>query len=345
MNITKMMPDICHDYSLQNCHSFGLKAKTRRWVTVHSENELRDALVSQRQQRGPLLFLGEGSNTVFTHDFPGTIIHLALRGIQWHEDDAHFHYVEVAAGENWHDFVEYTLSQGKPGLENLALIPGSVGACPIQNIGAYGLEVSQRIHEVRILDLEIFAFRSLSKEECRFAYRDSVFKHHLAGKAVVTAVVFKLPKVWAPVTQYADIQKYFVEHAIAAPTPRAVFNAVVSIRTQKLPDPCITGNAGSFFKNPIVDQTDFEQIKMKWPEVVSYPQPDGRVKLAAAWLIEQAGLKGQAVGGAAVSEKQALVLINQGGATADDLNSLVAQVVEKVRLQFAVNLEPEPLLL
>ncbi len=339
-----MMPEYSDPFSLQAVHTFGLQAHARRLVTVQSEGQLRD-IVAACQQAGETFFvLGEGSNTVFTTDVNATVIRMGLMGRQWLEPASAHVRLRVAAGENWHELVEWTLLQGRPGLENLALIPGSVGACPVQNIGAYGLEVMDRIESVRILDLATLEFRELSAVECRFSYRDSIFKHELSERAVITAVTFALPLRWEPVASYADIARCLGSSGISVPTARDIFNAVVAVRTSKLPDPRVMGNAGSFFKNPIVDGSVLDQLRASWPEIVSYPQPDGRVKLAAGWLIDKAGLKGFAVGGAAVSDKQALVLVNRGGATASDLRGLVEHVKTTVAERFGVELEPEPVM-
>lgn len=369
-----MMPEYSDQYSLQAVHTFGLQASARKLVTVVSESGLRDAVAACQAAGEPFFVLGEGSNTVFTGDVDATIIRMGLMGRQWLEPavavglqslsasardvgadpapgilpqslpDAATWRLRVAAGENWHELVEWTLLQGKPGLENLALIPGSVGACPVQNIGAYGLEVMDRIESVRILDLTSLQFRELSATQCRFSYRDSIFKHELAGRAVITSVTFALPVQWQALASYADIARWLEAAGIAQPGARDIFNAVVAVRTSKLPDPRVMGNAGSFFKNPIVDAAVLDQLRASWPEIVSYPQPDGRVKLAAGWLIDKAGLKGYCVGGAAVSDRQALVLVNRGGASASDLRLLVAHVKATVAELFAVELEPEPVM-
>jgi UDP-N-acetylmuramate dehydrogenase len=339
-----MMPDYSLPFSLQAFHTFGLQAAARRVLGVASEVQLREAVAGCRTAGEPFFILGEGSNTVFTGDVHATVIRMDLMGRQWLEPSTDCHRLRVSAGENWHELVEWTLLEGKPGLENLALIPGSVGACPVQNIGAYGLEVMDRIESVRVLDLDSVQFRELSAVECRFSYRDSIFKHELAGKAIITAVTFALPSVWKPLASYADIAKWLAAAGIGEPSARDIFNAVVAVRTSKLPDPHVMGNAGSFFKNPIVCASEFEKLKAVWPDVVSYPQADGRFKLAAGWLIDRAGLKGFAIGGAAVSERQALVLVNRGGATADELKRLVAHVQSTVLSQFGVLLEPEPVM-
>jgi UDP-N-acetylmuramate dehydrogenase len=262
------------------------------------------------------------------------------------DDDAW--YVEAAAGEPWHDFVAWTLAQGLPGLENLALIPGTVGAAPIQNIGAYGLEMCERFASLRAVELETGAVVELDADACRFGYRDSFFKREGRDRFVITSVTFRLPKVWQPRAGYADIARELAAggHAdAAAPSAQAIFDAVVAVRRAKLPDPLQLGNAGSFFKNPVVEATQFEALKVKEPEVVSYPQPDGRVKLAAGWLIDRCGWKGRAMGAAAVHERQALVLVNRGGASGAEVLALAKAVQRDVLARFGVELEAEPVCL
>lgn len=338
------MPDISPRFSLQPFHTFGLTAHARRLVTVRSEAELQEAVRQCRHAGERLHILGEGSNTVFVGDVADCVIRVGLMGREWLQPDADAWRLRVAAGENWHALVEWTLLQDRPGLENLALIPGSVGACPVQNIGAYGLEVMERIESVRVMFLDTLEFAELSAAECQFSYRDSVFKQALAGRVVITAVTFRLPRQWQAIASYADVARYLGQRSVASASPRDVFNAVVAVRTTKLPDPRVQGNAGSFFKNPIVAADCAARLQAQWPELVSYPQPDGRVKLAAGWLIDRAGLKGYAVGGAAVSDRQALVLLNRGRATAADLAGLVAHVQATVKTLFGVELEPEPVM-
>ncbi len=338
------MPDIYFDFSLQAWHTFGLPARAAMAAVAYSEADLLQAIKAVGQKQLPILFLGEGSNTVFMQNYPGAVVRLAMLGRQWVGEDKDHVYLEVAAGENWHELVKWTLAQGRPGLENLALIPGSVGACPVQNIGAYGLEVMDRIAAVRILHLDTLSFESLPNSSCDFAYRDSIFKHELAGCCVITAVTFRLPKRWQPLANYADIQLYLEKQGCLHPEPFNIFNAVVQVRTRKLPDPKQVGNAGSFFKNPIVSRELGDYLFTNWPGMVRYSQADGRYKLAAAWLIDHCGLKGYAVGSVAVSAQQALVLINQGGGDGASLKALIFEIQRRVNQQFSVILEVEPVL-
>ena len=292
--------------------------------------------------------LGGGSNLVLTGDFDGLMLHMAISGRQLAGEDGDAWYVRAGAGENWHDLVGWTLAQGWPGLENLALIPGTVGAAPIQNIGAYGLEVAERFHSLSACDMHSGETVRLDRSACRFGYRDSVFKQegwHRDGRFVITDVTFRLPKVWQPLTRYADIAAELDARGIGQADARQIADAVIAIRQRKLPDPATLPNAGSFFHNPVVDAAQAAQLAAAFPGLPCYPQADGRVKLAAGWLIEQAGWKGRDLGPVGMYEKQALVLVNRGGATGSDLLALAQAVTADVRLRFAVELTPEPIFL
>jgi UDP-N-acetylmuramate dehydrogenase len=263
--------------------------------------------------------------------------------------------VEAGAGENWHDFVTWTLDQGLPGLENLALIPGSVGATPVQNVGAYGVELQDRFESLDAIDLHTGRTFTLDAAQCAFGYRDSVFKHvapaegeggaagfGLAGRALILRVRFRLPKPWRPELSYLDLQRKMAETGVAQPTARQVYDWVCAIRAAKLPDPRVIGNAGSFFKNPTVTPEQCQDIIAREPNIVHYPMPDGSVKLAAGWLIDACGWKGKSVGQAGVYEKQALVLVNRGGATGGEVVTLARAIQTSVYERFGIRLEPEP---
>ncbi|HOI51404.1 MAG TPA: UDP-N-acetylmuramate dehydrogenase [Azonexus sp.] len=292
--------------------------------------------------------LGGGSNLVLTGDFPGLLLHMAIAGKRLLREDDKAFYIEAGAGENWHDFVQWTLAQGWPGLENLSLIPGTVGAAPVQNIGAYGLEVGERLDSVTAWDFEKRVFFTLDREACRFAYRDSLFKQrgwHLDGRIAIVSVVFRLAKAWQANIGYADLRQELAARGIAEPGASDVADAVIAVRQRKLPDPALTPNAGSFFHNPVVERSVAEALKAQHPALPCYAQPDGRVKLAAGWLIEQAGWKGKALGPVGMYEKQALVLVNRGGATGADVRRTMAAVQAAVREKFAIELSPEPVFL
>ena len=307
-----------------------------------------EALTAPELAKEKRFILGGGSNLVLTGDFDGLLLHMAIPGKRLIQEDAEAWFIEAGAGENWHDFVQWTLAHGWPGLENLSLIPGTVGAAPIQNIGAYGLEVADCLHSVTGWDFEKNAWLTISRDDCRFAYRDSLFKQqgwHLNGRIAITSVIFRLAKVWQPNMRYADIAQELATQEIAALSARDIATAVIAIRQRKLPDPAVTPNAGSFFHNPVVDATPAAALAANYPTLPRYPQPDGRVKLAAGWLIEQAGWKGKALGPVGMYEKQALVLVNHGGATGQDVQRTMAAVQAAVREKFGVDLTPEPIFL
>jgi UDP-N-acetylmuramate dehydrogenase len=252
--------------------------------------------------------------------------------------------VEAGAGENWHDVVAWTLQQGWPGLENLALIPGTVGAAPVQNIGAYGVELRERFEALDVVDLITGRSATLDIDACHFGYRDSVFKQALAGKSVITRVRFRLPKPWQPVLGYLELERRMQETGNLTPDAQTVFDWVCAIRRAKLPDPAVIGNVGSFFKNPIVSTEQCRDIIGRDPEIVHYLLPDGTVKLAAGWLIDACGWKGKSIGRAGVYEKQALVLVNRGGASGAEVVTLARAIQESVYGRFGIRLEPEPII-
>ena len=298
--------------------------------------------------------LGGGSNLVITGDIKGLVIKVDVPGRRLVEETDKGWLVEAGAGENWHAFVAWTLAQGWPGLENMALIPGSVGASPVQNIGAYGVELQDRFHSLDAIDLHTGQAFSLEAAQCGFGYRDSVFKHApsdersfgLAGRAVITRVRFLLPKPWKPVLGYLDLERKMAETGISEPDAQQIFDWVVAIRRAKLPDPAVIGNAGSFFKNPTVTPEQCVDIIARDPKVVHYPMDDGSIKLAAGWLIDACGWKGKSVGNAAVYEKQALVLVNKGGpehpCTGGEVMTLAKAIQTSVYERFGIMLEPEP---
>lgn len=292
--------------------------------------------------------LGGGSNLVLTGNFDGLVLHMAIPGKRLAGEDAEAWYVEAGAGENWHEFVQWTLVQGRPGLENLSLIPGTVGAAPIQNIGAYGLEVADRFHSLTAFDFNTGCLVAFNRNDCRFGYRDSLFKQegwHLSGRFAITSVTFRLPKAWSPITGYADLARELERRSIASPTARDLAEAVCAVRMAKLPDPARIPNAGSFFHNPVVDAAVADTLAAKHPTLPRYPQPDGRVKLAAGWLIDQAGWKGKDLGPVGMYEKQALVLVNRGCARGEDVKRTMAAVQADVEARFGVRLTPEPVFL
>lgn len=333
-----------HDVDLAPFNTLALPGRAARYLAITAAGQLADGELTADRR----FILGGGSNLVLTGDFDGLVLHMAIPGKRLVDEDAEAWYIAAGAGENWHDFVQWTLAQGWPGLENLSLIPGTVGAAPIQNIGAYGLEVGELLHTVSAWDFEKRAFFAFDRSICRFAYRDSLFKQegwHLNGRIAITAVVFRLPKAWQPRLRYAELEQELAARQIATPSARQVADAIIAIRQRKLPDPAVTPNAGSFFHNPVVAAAQADALAASHPTLPRYPQPDGRVKLAAGWLIEQAGWKGKALGPVGMYERQALVLVNRGGATGADVKKTMAAVQHDVRAKFGVDLTPEPIFL
>jgi UDP-N-acetylmuramate dehydrogenase len=334
-----------HRASLRDHNTFGLPAVAATLVHIESDADVRRVVDHPEYGRAPKFILGGGSNMVFTRDVPGVVLKVEVRGKRLVREDADAWIVEAGAGEPWHEVVAWTLEQGWPGLENLALIPGLTGAAPVQNIGAYGVELKDRFDSLDAVDLITGRSVTLDAEMCRFGYRDSVFKNALAGKSVITRVRFRLPKPWQPVLGYLDLERKMAETGISAPSARQVFDWVCSIRQHKLPDPRVIGNAGSFFKNPVVSPEQCRDIIGRDPEIVHYPLADGNIKLAAGWLIDACGWKGKTVGRAGVYERQALVLVNRGGATGAEVVTLARAIQESVYGRFGIRLEPEPIIL
>lgn len=336
---------IQYDFSLRNHNTFGVEASAHAYLPISSAATLAEIRSDATLAAMPRLVLGGGSNILLTKDFPGLVLHMEIKGIEIVGEDDEATYVRAAAGENWHQLVQWTLQHNLSGLENLSLIPGSVGAAPIQNIGAYGIEIKDRFHSLTLFDFETGEQTTLDKAACLFGYRDSVFKHRLRDSAVVLDVTFALPKKWQAAIRYADVTQELAARKITEPTAQDIGAAVIAIRTRKLPDPAVIGNAGSFFKNPIVTTSQRDILLATYPQLVNYAQPDGSVKLAAGWLIDQCGWKGKTAGAAGVYENQALVLVNRGGATGAEIAQLAAAIQSDVVRRFDVMLEPEPIFL
>ncbi len=328
---------------LDRRNTLRVAAKAQLLAEIRDASKLPELLAFPAVRQGPLLVLGEGSNVLFAGDFGGTVLAMATQGVQV-EDDGRIVRLAVAAGERWDDFVRWTLGQGIAGLENLILIPGTVGAAPIQNIGAYGTEVAEFIDSVEAWDTREQRVVTLDRDACAFGYRDSLFKRG-PGRYVVTAVRFALPRTRELRLDYAGIREELARMGVDKPAPFHVAEAIIHLRTRKLPDPAVIGNAGSFFKNPIVDAATGEALKREHPGLVAWPTADGRCKLSAAWLIEAAGLKGYREGDAGISSRHALVLVNHGQATGRELWALACQVIASVEATFGVKLEPEPLVI
>lgn len=331
--------------SLKAFNSFGLPAVAQRMVRVASDADVRKVVDHPELGLAPKFILGGGSNIVLTRDVASVVVKVEVMGKRLVAERADAWIVEAGAGESWHGLVEWTLDHGFPGLENLALIPGSVGASPVQNIGAYGVELQDRFDSLDVVDLITGRTVTLNSSMCHFGYRDSAFKHSLAGKSVITRVRFKLPKPWRPVLGYLDLERKMQEAGDFTPDARTIFDWVCAIRRAKLPDPARIGNAGSFFKNPVVSPEQCRDIIGRDPEIVHYPLPDGSIKLAAGWMIDACGWKGKSIGDAGVYEKQALVLVNRGAATGGEVVTLARAIQESVYGRFGIRLETEPVLL
>jgi UDP-N-acetylmuramate dehydrogenase len=349
--------------SLSMRNTLRVDARAGLLAEIRDASKLPELLDFAVVRNGPLLVLGEGSNVLFTADFDGTVLVMATRGVHVEtlatsgvhdgglatsgaqlESEGDSARIAVAAGERWDDFVRWTLGHGYAGMENLILIPGTVGAAPIQNIGAYGVEVAEFVESVEAWDMRERRVVTLDHATCAFGYRDSLFKRE-PGRYIVTAVRFVLPRSRPLRTDYAGINEELARMGVATPAPFHVAEAVVHLRTRKLPDPAVIGNAGSFFKNPIVDAGLADALKREHPQLPVWPQPRGSSKLSAAWLIETAGFKGVREGDAGMSNRHALVLVNHGSATGAQLWALAKRVVEGVHARFGVTLEPEPLVI
>ncbi len=331
------------DVDLSALNTFGLRARAARLVRLRSADQLAAVIAEPDWASRPRLVLGGGSNVVLCGDFAGTVLKVEIKGRRLVREEAAAWIVEAAGGESWHDFVCWTLAQGWPGLENLSLIPGTVGAAPIQNIGAYGLELAERFESLDAFDLHSGARQTFDVQGCAFGYRDSVFKRN-PGRWLVTAVRFRLPRPWQARLAYAELVREVQAAGVSSPAALDISDAVCAIRRRKLPDLAEIGNAGSFFKNPVVDAAHCARLLASHPAMPHYPQADGSEKLAAGWLIEQAGWKGRDLGAVGSYERQALVLVNRGGATGADLIRLAQAIMVDVEGRFGVRLEPEPVL-
>ncbi|HET6546565.1 MAG TPA: UDP-N-acetylmuramate dehydrogenase [Rhodanobacteraceae bacterium] len=334
---------ILENAALDGRNTFRVAARAHRLIDVRRSGALPALFDCAAVKSAPLLVLGSGSNILFTRDWPGVVLAMSTRGIQVAEDLGDRALVRVAAGENWADFVRWSLDQGFVGLENLALIPGTVGAAPIQNIGAYGVELREFVHAVHAFDRVAAAMVRLTGAECAFTYRDSLFKRE-PGRHVISEVELTLPRRRALRLDYVGVREELAAMGVIEPTAPAVAEAIVRLRTRKLPNPALVGNAGSFFKNPLVDVARLRTLRAEYPALPHWPADAGRAKLSAAWLIETCGFKGLQEGDAAVSDQHALVLVNRGAATGAQILALSERIRAGVRARFAVEIEPEPVI-
>ena len=338
-------PKLIPNLGLKSRNTFGLEVSAERAFEITQPAQIPTLMGEIAQNQWTWRVLGGGSNVILPPVLVVATLLINIVGQKITREDESDTYLLVGAGVNWHELVQWTLNHNLPGLENLALIPGTVGASPIQNIGAYGVEVAQYIESVTAFDVQANTFVILSNKDCQFAYRDSYFKQN-PHRFIVTEVLFKLPKAWQPRVHYADLAKYFADQSnpdlYLTPSPIEIFDAVCQIRTQKLPDPKVIGNAGSFFQNPIVSSEQYKDLVQQFPNIVSYPDAAGKRKLAAGWLIDQCGFKGKRLAEAGVYEKQALVIVNHGNASALDILNLAKQIQEAVQKRYGVSLDIEP---
>lgn len=336
------MADFHEFYPLRRHNTFGFDVRARYAVHVRSEADLLAALEDPRGRGLPLVVLGGGSNVVLTGDLDALVLLMEIPGYSV-ETGTDAWLVTAGAGENWHGLVCRTIADGLPGLENLALIPGTAGAAPIQNIGAYGVELRERFAGLRALDRQTLRFVDLDLAQCAFGYRDSLFKQAGRDRYIITAVTLRLPRNWQPVLAYGELAREL--EGDATPDAAAIRDAVIAIRSRKLPDPAQIGNAGSFFKNPLVSAEQRHALLASHPDLVSYAQPDGTFKLAAGWLIDRCGFKGVDDGPVGVYGKQALVLVHHGGGSGAALLALATRIADTVQARFGVRIEPEPVVL
>jgi len=331
---------VLQNSSLKSYNTFGIDVKAERFVSVSSLEELKSVLTGNYAEK--LFVLGGGSNMLLTQDITATVLHIDLKGIKVVQETEDFAYIQANAGENWHEFVLWTLAHGYGGLENLSLIPGNIGSSPIQNIGAYGVELKDHFVSCEAIDIQTIEMMNFNGEKCDFGYRNSIFKNKVKGKYIITSVTFKLSKKNHQLyTNYGSINEALEESGITNPSIQDVSNAVIRIRQQKLPDPRELGNSGSFFKNPVISAGAFQVLQKEYPEMPHYKISENEFKIPAGWLIDRAGFKGFREGDAGVHKNQALVLVNYGTATGSEILNLAQKIQDKIHSQFKITLEPE----
>lgn len=331
---------IQHNISLKNYNTFGVDVKARRFVTIEHFHELKELLKTEKD----IFLISGGSNLLLTKDIEKLVVHINIKGISIDREDENHIYLTVNAGENWHDFVLWCVDHEYGGLENLSLIPGAVGTCPIQNIGAYGVEVKDCITSVHTLEIATGTPKVFFNDECKFGYRNSIFKNEAKGKYIITSVGFCLTKQNHKLnTSYGTIENELTKKGIKTPTLKTISESVIAIRSSKLPDPKKIGNSGSFFKNPTISDKDFQQLKQQYPDIPNYPVDDKMVKIPAGWLIEKAGFKGKRFGNGThgVHKNQALVLVNYGNARGEDIHKMAKKIQTTIKSMFGIHLEIE----
>lgn len=333
--------EVKENFSLKSFNTFSIDAKAKYFAEFDSVEALKAILTDKNYNDIPKMILGGGSNILLTKDFDGLILKNNLLGINKIKEDDTSVYLEVGAGENWHNFVLYSIEHNYSGIENLSLIPGTVGAAPMQNIGAYGVEIKDVFHSLKALSVETLEIQEFKNNDCNFGYRESVFKRELKNKFIILSVIFKLSKNHQVNTSYGAIKDTLKEMGIENPSIKDISDAVCKIRSSKLPDPKEIGNAGSFFKNPEISPELFNKLKVQYPDIVSYKTNTEKVKIPAGWLIERAGWKGKTFGDFGVHKNQALVLVNYGNANGTDINNLADQIKKSIYQQFEIDLEKE----
>jgi UDP-N-acetylmuramate dehydrogenase len=331
---------IQENFSLQKHNTFGIQAYAKFFLEVTSVKQLQEILTKKQTEK--LFVLGGGSNMLLTQNVDALVLHINIKGIEIVNETNDFAEIQVNAGEVWHAFVLWTLENNFGGLENLSLIPGYVGASPIQNIGAYGIEIKDRMVSCQAIHVKTGEISTFTNEACKFGYRESIFKNELKGEYIITSVNFKLTKNNHTLsTHYGAIETQLLEDKIINPTIKDVSNAVIKIRQSKLPDPKVLGNSGSFFKNPIVPLEIYEKAKLEYPDMPHYPVNENFVKVPAGWLIEQAGFKGKKFGDAGIHEKQALVLVNHGNATGNEIWQVAQNIIQTIQFKYGISIEAE----
>ena len=332
--------EISHNFPLKKYNTFGIDAKAKQFVAVHSVDDLQSVL--REHQNEPKFVLGGGSNMLLTKDIEALVIHIDLKGKKVLQHDEDFALVEAQAGESWHEFVLFTIENNLGGLENMSLIPGNVGTTPVQNIGAYGTEIKDTFVSCAAVNIATQEIITFTKDQCNFGYRESVFKNAIKDQFIITSVIFKLSVRDHKInTSYGDITKELERNNIVTPTLKDVSNAVIAIRQSKLPDPKVLGNSGSFFKNPVILRSEFDKIYPNFPEMPHYVISDTEVKVPAGWLIEQAGFKGKRFGDAGIHKNQALVLVNYGGATGQEILAVSKDIQKTVFEKYGIAIEAE----
>ncbi len=332
---------IQENYPLKNLNTFGINAEARYFIALSSIDEIQEIIAENIFKNNKKLILGGGSNLLFCKNFDGIILKNNLKGIKSIKEDADYYYIKAGAGEVWHDLVMHCINNNYGGVENLSLIPGNVGASPMQNIGAYGVEIKDCFYELDAINIADNTIHTFNKASCKFGYRESVFKQELKNQFIIISVTYKLLKTPIFNTQYGAIEKELEEMGVKELSIKSISKAVCNIRSSKLPNPKEIGNAGSFFKNPEISRNKYEILKNKFPSIVGYDLENGNVKLAAAWLIEQCGWKGKTFGDAGVHKLQALVLVNYGNAIGKEIYDLSQKILESVFTKYEIILERE----